>query len=204
MIAEWSAECTVDDPVLVVPWADPNSPAHFVDLRENPYDLDHLPEAEQNPPLMQALRALNAGRSPFFTAKCDAWLLSPEELDDLYLDLYLSMPESNPPTASGFASYIDLVPRDRSLFASVHQQEQLLSRIIRRAVAFDHPDAALDCILRPALVDLAEPAQGFKEGFSISLYVKAVGPDPTTAWSHWAAALEDVISLLRSKDMAIA
>jgi hypothetical protein len=208
MLAEWSAECTADDPVLVVPWSsnpsDPESGPHFVDLRDNPYDLDHLPEAEQHPPLMQALRALNAARSPVFTAKCDAWSLSAEELEDLHLNLYLGAPEGLAVSSSGFASYIDLVPRDRSLFASVHQQEQLLSRLTRRAVSLNHPDALLDCVLRPALVDLADPPQGFKEGFSISLYIKASGPDDETAWNRWAAALEDIIALLRSKDLAFA
>jgi hypothetical protein len=204
MLAEWSAECTADDPVLVVPWSDPNSDAQFIDLRENPYDLDHIPEAEQNPPLMQALRALNAGRSPVFTAKCDAWRLSLDELEDLHLSLYLGAPESQTEESAGFASYIDLVPRDRSFFASVHQQEQFLSRLTRRAVALDHPDVLLDCIVRPALVDFTEPTQGFKEGFSISLYIKAAGADYDAAWAHWAAALEDVISLLRSKEMVFA
>ena len=63
MLSEWSAECSADDPVLVVPWSDPTDSTgnrRFIDLRENPYDLDHLPEAEQFPPLMHALRALNA------------------------------------------------------------------------------------------------------------------------------------------------
>jgi len=78
MLSEWSAECSADDPVVVVPWSDPSDSTgnrRFIDLRENPYDLDHLPEAEQYPPLMHALRALNAARSPVFTAKCDAWPL---------------------------------------------------------------------------------------------------------------------------------
>ena len=78
MLSEWSAECSADDPVLVVPWSDPSDPfgdRRFIDLRENPYDLDHLPEAEHYPPLMHALRALNAARSSVFTAKCDAWPL---------------------------------------------------------------------------------------------------------------------------------
>src|SRR5271154_5073988 len=88
MLAEWSAECAPDDPVLVVPWSDPANPSiHFVDLRENPYDLDHLPEAEHFPALMHALRALNAARSPVFTAKCDAWPLDAEQLNDLSANL---------------------------------------------------------------------------------------------------------------------
>src|ERR1017187_7200959 len=110
MLAEWAAECSADDPVLVVPWKDPDGNATFVDLRANPYDFDAIPEAEQHPPLMQALRALNASRSPVFTAKCDAWPLSSEELTHLQLNL-----DVDPADASaGFASYIDLVCRDRS------------------------------------------------------------------------------------------
>src|SRR5580698_4866780 len=112
MLAEWSAECPQEDPVLVVPWSsDPSDPAapHFIDLRDNPYDLDHLPEAEQFPALMHALRALNAPRSAVFTAKCDAWALSAEELDVLRLNLD---PTLGPELASaGFASYIDLLLR---------------------------------------------------------------------------------------------
>ncbi len=138
MLAEWSAECSHEDPVLVVPWSDPNDPnVHFIDLRDNPYDLDHLPEAERYPALMHALRALNAPRSPLFTAKCDAWPLSPEELDALRLDLD---PTLGPELASaGFASYIDLLLRERSFFTSFHQNEQFLHRLMRRATSLDHP-----------------------------------------------------------------
>ena len=123
MLSEWSAECSADDPVLVVPWSDPSDPSRrFIDLRENPYDLDHLPEAEHYPPLMHALRALNASRSPVFTAKSDAWPLDPDELDALRIHLSIQVEEA----PAGFASYIDLLSRERSLFASFHLQEQLL------------------------------------------------------------------------------
>ena len=153
MVSEWSVECSADDPVLVVPWSDPSNPdRHFIDLRENPYDLDHLPEAEQYPPLMHALRALNASRSPVFTAKCDAWPIDEgDELDRLRLEL-------------------------------------------------DHPYAMLDCVLRPAMIDLTGP----QEGFAISLYVKALGHDAQSAEENWAAALKDVAALLRTKDLALA
>ena len=196
MLAEWSVECAAEDPVLVVPWSDPDSSAHFVDLRENPYDLDHLPEAEQNPPLMQALRSLNAARSPVFTAKCDAWPLDAEELETVCLNLDLSVSD----TPAGFGSYIDLLWRDRPIFISFHQQEQLLSRLARRAASLDHPQATLEYVLRPALVDLVGP----QEGFAVSLYVRAVGSDPHTAWELWASALDAVVAQLRSKDLALA
>ena len=200
MLAEWSAECAPDDPVLVVPWSnpspDPASPgSHFVDLRENPYDLDHLPEAEHFPALMHALRALNAARSPVFTAKCDAWPLEPEELDQLHLNLDIDLTHELLP--AGFTSYIDILLRDRSRFLSVHHHQQFLDRLVRRAAPLDHPHAMLDCVIRPALLDLTGP----QEGFAITLYIKALGPDPGTARNNWSAALEAVITLLRAKDI---
>ena len=197
MLAEWSVECAPDDPLLVVPWSDPSSDLRFIDLRENPYDLDHLPEAELYPPLMQALRALNANRSPVFTAKCDAWPLDAEELDDLRINLNVDA-EDSAATPNGFASYIDLLWRERTIFTSFHQTEQMLHRLTRRAAPLDYPDVMLDCVIRPALVDLTGP----QEGFAISLYLKALGADADTASQNWAAALEAVVALLRSKDFA--
>jgi hypothetical protein len=194
MLAEWSVECSVEDPVLVVPWKDPDGKAAFVDLRANPYDFDAIPEAEQYPPLMQALRALNATRSPVFTAKCDAWPLTGDELEHLQLNL-----DAGPADApAGFASYIDLVARQRSLFTSFPKNEQLLRRLTRLATPLDRPAAALDCVLRPAFLDLETPQQGF----AFSLYVKALGSDPRSAFDEWSTALDAVVALVRSKDLA--
>src|ERR1700712_3969481 len=114
MLSEWSAECSADDPVVVVPWSDSSDSTgnrRFIDLRENPYDLDHLPEAERYPPLMHALRALNAARSPVFTAKCDAWVLGEEELEQLRINLDFDLNPDDAPC--GFGSYIDILLRDR-------------------------------------------------------------------------------------------
>jgi hypothetical protein len=194
MLAEWSAECSSEDPVLVVPWKDPDGTAAFVDLRANPYDFDAIPEAEHYPPLMQALRALNATRSPVFTAKCDAWALDAEELE--HLQINLDVPASEAP--SGFASYIDLVTRERSLFTSFPQHEQMLRRLARLTAPLDLPQAALDCILRPALIDLDGPQQGY----ALSLYVKALGIDMQAATDTWASALESVVLLIRSKEFS--
>jgi hypothetical protein len=194
MLTEWSAECAADDPVLVVPWADPSDPdRRFIDLREDPYELDHLEEAAQYPALMHALRALNATRSPVFTAKCDTWPLDTDELAHLRLNLDL-IPEESP---NGFASYIDLLWSERSIFASVHRHEQILDRLTRLAAPLDHPHAMVDCIIRPALVDLTGP----QEGFAVSLYIKALGHDQPAAEQNWAAALEAAVALLRGKDL---
>lgn len=197
MFSEWSAECSSDDPVLVVPWSDPSDSTgnrRFIDLRENPYDLDHLPEAEHYPALMHALRALNATRSPVFTAKCDAWPLDSSELDALRMNLDIIDDEG----PKGFASYIDILWRERSLFVSSHLQEQMLHRLVRHAALLEHPCAMLDCILRPAVIDLTGP----QEGFAVSLYIKAIGHDAQAAQQNWASALDAVVALLRSKDLA--
>ena len=193
MLFDWSAECSADDPVLVVPWEDPSSTLRFIDLREDPYAIDSIPEAEAYPALQHALRSLNAARSPLFTAKCDVWNASVEECDNLQLHLGLDPAE----TTAGLVSYLDLLCRDRALFTSVHQQSHLLGRLERRLAPLDHPFAAAECIVRPALLDLTSP----QEGFSISLYLKAVGPDPAAAAAHWSAALEAVTATLRARDL---
>jgi hypothetical protein len=200
MLAEWSVECGEDDPVLVVPWSsdprDPSGSVHFVDLRENPYDLDHIPEAELHPPLMQALRALNATRSPVFTAKCDAWPMDGDELEATQMNIGLA-PADAP---YGFASYIDCIWRERTLFVSFHQQEQRLRRLVRLLEPLDHPYVAVEAVLRPALVDLTGPQQGF----AVSLYVKALGTDAPHAYEHWSRALEALVVTLRSKELSLA
>jgi hypothetical protein len=198
MLAEWSAECSAEDPVLVVPWKDPEGKAAFVDLRANPYDFDAIPEAERYPPLMRALRALNATRSPVFTAKCDVWPLAGEELSHMQLNLDVETTAAGSGLSFGFASYIDLVARERSLFTSFHKHEQWLRRLARLATPLDHPYAALDCVLRPALLDLETPQQGY----AFSLYVKALAADPQAALEQWAAALDAVMALVRGKDLA--
>jgi hypothetical protein len=197
MLSEWSAECSQDAPTLVVPWSDPDGSAHFIDLRANPYDLAEIPEAEQHPALARALRSLNATRSPFLTAKCDAWPLTPaahaEQLEALPLELMLDPTE----VKAGFASYIDVLWRERSVFASAHQQQDRLDRIIRRAQRLPHREASLQCVLRPAVLDLNGPL----EGFSVSLYVTALGPEAAIAHRRWELALEDVVALLRGRDL---
>ena len=192
MLCEWTVECGAEDPVLVVPWSDPDDPSrHFIDLRENPDDLDWLEEPSQHPSLLHALRALNAARSPVFTAKCDVWKMSGEELEGLRYDLDV-IPEDAP---FGLISYVDILWRERSTFVSFHQHEQLLHRIARLAAPLEHPYATLECVLRPALLDLTTP----QEGFAISFYVRAIGYDVEAAEARWGSALIDVSTLLRGR-----
>ena len=120
-------------------------------------------------------------------------LLTPEQRERA---VNLSVEAADAPV--GFASYIDLLWRERSLFASFHLQEQLLRRLTRHAESLDHSYAMLDCIIRPAIVDLTGPQQGF----AVSLYVKALGHDDATAEQNWGSALSSVVSIMRGKELA--
>jgi hypothetical protein len=196
MLAEWSAECSTDAPVVVAPWSDPSTGLSFINLRAEPYELSEIREAERHPALARALRALNATRSPFITVKSDAWPLSslenPGELEPLRLEM--GLPEEEATFA--FTSYIDLLWRERALFASAHHQQDRLDRIVRRASKLQHPEAALQGILRPAFLDLASPL----EGFAMTVYVTAVAADADLAHRRWSDALEDVVDLLRNRE----
>jgi hypothetical protein len=57
----------------------------------------------------------------------------------------------------------------------------------------------LQCVLRPAMVDLGAPL----EGFATTLYVTSLGADAETASRRWSSALEDVVDLLRSREFEV-
>ena len=199
MLADWTAACGPDDPVLIVPWSDPDSGAHFIDLRAEPLHVGEIFETELYPALARALRSLNAGTSAFLTAKCDVWTLYPEvaaeKLEQLRLELGLADEEA----AFGMACYIDLLPRERRLFASSHVAVDMAARIARRAARLPHEEAQVEVVVRPALVDLTSPL----EGYSLTTYITAVAGDPETASQRWEAALEDVVHLLREREWAV-
>ena len=200
MLAEWIAECSADDPIVVVPWSAPAEKLAFVDLRSNPYDVAEIEEAEQFPALGRALRALNATRSPFMTAKCDVWLLTEaqhaEALQAMQMELLLEREDA----AAGVGSYIDLLWRERNVFASAHQQSDRLERLVRRAQKVPISEGGLQLVMRPALVDFGTPL----EGFATTLYVTALGRDAHAAAVSWESALEAVVDLLRSRDLECA
>jgi len=200
MLAEWNAECAQDASTLVVPWTDEAGGSRFVDLRTNPYDIAEISEVEHNAALGRALRSLNASRSPVLTAKCDAWPLTEEayaeQMNTLRMELMLPQED----IACGYSSYIDLMWRESAVFVSRHKQQERLDRIVRRAKLLDHPECALECVLRPAFIDLDGPL----EGFAVSVYVTSLGRDKATAFRRWEYAIEDVVTLLRSKEMEVA
>ena len=199
MFAEWTAECAADDPLILVPWADPDGSARYVDLRTEPFDIAEIPEAENYPALRRALHSLNASGSAFLTSKCDVWTLSPEDGGEKLEVLRLELDLSDEDVAFGFSSYIDVLWRERNIFASAHRSSGRLDRLVRRASKLPHAEAALEAVLRPAVADL----RGALEGFGATLYVTAIAADPETAMRRWEAALEAVVHLLRERDHAL-
>ena len=193
MLMEWNTACGPDDPVLVVPWTSPDETLRWIDLRSDPDALDEIAEADEHPPLLAALRALNATRSPVFTAKCDVWTMPGDELEALRDSLMLD-PEV---AVAGIGCYIDLLWRDRAVFASRHRTAQALYRMDRAAADLPHSLAAVEAVLRPALLDL----DSVSEGFAVTLYVKGVGVDATEAGQRWSAALRDTVALFRGREL---
>lgn len=193
MLMEWSSACGADDPVLVVPWSSPDGSLRWVDLRSDPDALDEIAEADAHPPLLAALRSLNGARSPVFTAKCDVWAMEEEELAAVRDDLLLE-PEV---AGEGMACYVDLLWRDRGVFASRHRTEQVLYRLDRLARDLPHSLAKIEAVLRPAVVDLGAVV----EGFAVTLYVKGVGVDTQEAEERWAMALGDTVALFRTREL---
>jgi len=200
MLAEWNAECGQDAAALMVPWTDEASGSRFFDLRANPFDIAEIGEAEHNPTLGRALRSLNASRSPVLTAKCDAWPLTMQAYGEQIAVLRMELMLAEEDITCGYSSYIDLMWRESAVFVSRNKQQERLDRIVRRAKLLDHPECALECVLRPAFLDLHSPL----EGFAVTVYVTSLGRDKATALRRWEYAIEDVVALLRSKEMEVA
>lgn len=190
MLSEWSAACATDDPIIDVPWSSPDGDLRWVDLRTDPQALDEVTEADEYPALLAALRSLNVSRSPVYSSKCDVWEMEEEELSALRMEMLLE----DDVAAAGVSCYIDLVFRERSLFASRHRSEQALHRMDRMLRELPHSLAAAECVLRHAVTDFGT----VQEGYAFTLYVKGVGVDIYEANERWGAALRDAARLVRN------
>jgi hypothetical protein len=192
MLSEWTAECGTHDPFIEVPWHSEDGALRWVDLRTDPDALDEIREADDHPALLAALRTLNAARSPAFTSKCDVWVMDKEELSALRDELMLD----DGVAEAGMACYIDLLWRERGVFASRHRAEQRMHRIDRMARDLPFNLAKVECVLRHAVVDL----ESVQEGYGITLYVKGCGVDELEAEERWGAALRGVARMVRGLD----
>ena len=182
MDADFSVELGADDPVLDLPWTDSSGKLVYCDVKRHPELLSRIEEANCYPELAEFLRAVNSSRSPFESAKCDAW--ATEEL----------APEEEIFGASHkFASYVDIVfssPGDRFSFPRHERFVKRLVELLRRA-----PEmlSSAEVCLRRCL--FTEP-EATREGFYFTVYVSGYGKGEPAAQKHWAIAMKLVANAI--------
>jgi len=136
----------------------------FIDLRRNPDRIGELQEGAAFPPLAALLLALNAPASPLWTAKCDLW-----------------EPESGA-ASSALACYVDVLPAEARVFLRWQQAESFCREWAARLDPVPAPQSNVELVVRQAVA-------GEIEGFGITAYLAASGPDPNAAAAALAAAM---------------
>ncbi len=183
MEADWTVALAAGDPAITVPWAasgDDTRQCKFVDLRQGLHLIDEIEEARAKPPLRSALLLLNAGPSPLWTAKCDAWTSSMEEGAEPF-DAYEMAAEPGD-TAFGAGSYIDLLARDASFLASFERQERWIRAATEALRAIPASAARVELVLRRAEVEAVS-------GFAVTWFVEGCGSTAQAAAQRWSRAL---------------
>jgi hypothetical protein len=176
MDADFSIELGRDDPVLDFPWTDPSGKLAYFDLKRQPELLSKLEEAQKFPELAEFLRSINSARSPFETAKCDAWTTNELSADEDIFD-----------ASHKFSSYVDLVCSILERRRSFDFHEGLarkLTDLLRRAP--EMPASAEVCVRRCFFAESGEA----REGFYFTLYVNGFGEDESAARENWEIGLK--------------
>lgn len=180
MEADWEVEIGGGAPVIEADWPG------FIDLRKHPERVGEIAESVFSP-LADLLLALNSARSPLWTSKCDVW----------------------EPAPGALACYVDLLPRDGSVFAEWQQAESFCRQYIARLDCTGQPgcrmvspegssppadhqaaaDTAITLVVRQAIA-------AHTEGFGVTAYFSANatgGADTQTVMAALLAAFADAI-----------
>jgi hypothetical protein len=179
MEADWAAEVGSDLPSIDVP------SEGFLDLRDEPSALAKIYEAASHPALREALFTLNSQQSTVFTAKCDAWKLTGPEIDP---DEFGAHAEES---REAVASYIDLLQRDPSRFASFEFQENWARSLTSHLRVTNQLNARVDLVIRPASINSSI-------GYGLTLYVAGCGADERAAYASWEAVLRTAVNATMS------
>jgi len=140
MDVDWEVEIGGGAPVIEAHWPG------LIDLRGHPERIGEVTEASAYPPLADLLVRLNSFESPVWTSKCDVWEPEPGEL----------------------AAYVDLIPRDGSVFSEWPRVEQLCRALVKGMVSLAELEsaAAITLVVRQATTEKAD-------GFGITAYFSA-------------------------------
>lgn len=185
MEADWEIEISADAPVIDAYWPG------FVDLRANPDAIASLQEVQQFPQLGSILLRINnptlartlSNPVLFWTAKCDLW--TPESIDPDEMEA--SLAES----VVAHACYIDLIPENDTLFASLPSLEPHARRIVAHLRATPVHCSRIDLILRQAITSDCC-------GFGITAYTTVCGPSAAAAEQTLEAALDALVGAISS------
>jgi hypothetical protein len=179
MEADWGVEVGSDLQSIDIPWEG------FVDLRYEPSALARICEAAAHPALRETLLTLNSKQSTVFTTKCDVWKLADPEIDPDEFGAVAG--ESH----EAVASYIDLLQRDPSRFASFKFHENWTRSLTSHVRAINLPNARVDLVVRAASIHSSA-------GFGVTLYVAGCGPDDRVAYASWEAVLRIAVNATMS------
>lgn len=185
MEADWEIEIGPDAPVI-----DPFWPG-LVDLRHNPQQADTLSEAAILPALAVVLQKLNSQASPIWTAKCDVWSLSQQEVQDSGFDP-LEMDCTVESTQRAWACYIDLLPAGSNAWATPETPIAWSKAVCAHLRNLPFNCCRADLILRSAVISASDHALG------ITAYLTACGSTSEQAKQTLQAALEAFADALLS------
>jgi hypothetical protein len=170
MRVDISRETDPGDPVLEIPWSDPENPSNlYIDVKRRPEAAMELVECRRFPALGQFLMKVNAAAMPFRTAKCDAW--STSELD---LEERIAFPK---PWKVG--SYVDLLI-DRTDLNSQVEPYQELGDLLALKLKDYKALGQIEIFIRRCLFTLED-----RWGNYATIFAHAYGANPEEAESEW-------------------
>jgi hypothetical protein len=216
MDADYSVELGADDPVLEMPWSDPDGCLHYHDLRRQPETLLLIDEAAHYRELGEFLAAMNSSASVLQSAKCDVW---PEK--------ELNEAEQIYGVAMKLASYVDLLFCDGDTRFDFPAHESVARRVVQLLGRAPQISSAAEFIIRrcyyhedaceaesPAAMlaaqegsDAQTSGQGTarqtvgasaqpREGFYFTFYLFGYGDDESDARRRWGIGLTVVQNAL--------
>ena len=175
MEADWEIEVGGGAPVIEAVWPG------FVDLRRSPDAIVEISEAAAFPALAVLLLALNEFKSQLWTAKCDLWEPDPNEVPAMALTAAPTAEISGDKPVA-LACYVALLPLEGLVFRHWEQAEALCREWVKQLDPFALPGCRVELVVRQAIA-------GELEGFGVTAYLGAAGPDRNAAAQALAAAL---------------
>lgn len=158
------------DPVLELPWADPDNPANaYIDVKHRPEAVMELAECRRFPALGTFLIRVNSAAMPFRTAKCDAWATNEIDLEERIAH---GLPHK-------VGSYVDLIIDRADLNAHAEPYQKLgalLAQILKDSTAH----AQIEIFVRRCLFTLED-----RSGYYATVFIHGYGANPQEAESEW-------------------